>query len=98
LPRGDQRSRGQLASRAPRSEYTAMNIDGSIPFLDLVTPHRELEEQLVSVFRRALSTAAFVGGPMVDEFERQFAAFCAVDHCVGVASGTDALRFALIAA
>jgi dTDP-4-amino-4,6-dideoxygalactose transaminase len=75
-----------------------MNATGAIPFLDLVTPHRELEEELVSVFRRALSTAGFVGGPLVDDFERQFAAFCSVDHCVGVGSGTDALRFALIAA
>ncbi len=35
---------------------------------------------------------------MVEEFERDFAAFCATRHCVGVGSGTDALRFALIAA
>jgi dTDP-4-amino-4,6-dideoxygalactose transaminase len=69
-----------------------------IPFLDLVTQHEALEPELVSVFRRALSTAGFVGGSMVDEFEREFAAFCDVRHAVGVASGTDALRFALIAA
>src|SRR3989475_7599938 len=69
-----------------------------IPFLELVTPHIELEEQLVSVFRSALKTAGFVGGPMVEEFEREFAEFCGVQFCVGVASGTDALRFALIAA
>src|SRR4051812_2706853 len=35
---------------------------------------------------------------MVEEFERDFAAFCTTQHCVGVGSGTDALRFALIAA
>ncbi len=35
---------------------------------------------------------------MVEEFERAFAAFCTTQHCVGVGSGTDALRFALIAA
>jgi dTDP-4-amino-4,6-dideoxygalactose transaminase len=69
-----------------------------IPFLDLVTQHEELEPELVSVFRRALSTAGFVGGSMVDEFEQEFADFCDVRHAVGVASGTDALRFALIAA
>jgi dTDP-4-amino-4,6-dideoxygalactose transaminase len=69
-----------------------------IPFLDLVTQHEALEPELVSVFRRALSTAGFVGGSMVDDFEREFADFCDVRHAVGVASGTDALRFALIAA
>jgi dTDP-4-amino-4,6-dideoxygalactose transaminase len=34
----------------------------------------------------------------VEEFERQFAAFCGTQYCVGVGSGTDALRFALMAA
>jgi len=69
-----------------------------IPFLDLVTPHRELKDELQSVFSQALDTAGFIGGPMVEEFERDFAAYCAAQHCIGVGSGTDALRFALIAA
>jgi dTDP-4-amino-4,6-dideoxygalactose transaminase len=69
-----------------------------IPFLDLATPHRELEEELVEVFRTTLHTAGFVGGPMVEEFEQEFARFCGTKYCVGVGSGTDALRFALIAA
>ena len=69
-----------------------------IPFLDLVTPHQELKEELSSVFMRALDSAGFIGGPMVEEFERDFAAYCTTQHCVGVGSGTDALRFALIAA
>ncbi len=69
-----------------------------IPFLDLATPHVELEEELVSVFKEALHTAGFIGGPVVSDFEREFAQFCEVSHCVGVNSGTDALRFCLIAA
>jgi dTDP-4-amino-4,6-dideoxygalactose transaminase len=72
--------------------------NGKVPFLDLVTPHVELEEELVAVFTTALRTAAFVGGPEVEHFEREFAEFCGVRHCVGVGSGTDALRFALMAA
>ena len=68
-----------------------------IPFLDLVTPHMELEEELVSVFRSALKTAGFIGGRMLEEFEGEFARFCGTKHCIGVGSGTDALRFALIA-
>src|SRR2546421_2190661 len=75
-----------------------MSAVGRIPFLDLLTPHRELEEELVSVFRATLNTAGFIGGPMVEDFERDFAAFCDAENCVGVGSGTDALRFALIAA
>jgi dTDP-4-amino-4,6-dideoxygalactose transaminase len=70
----------------------------NIPFLDLVTPHQELKEELCDVFRSALETAGFIGGPMVQGFEEDFANYCDVKHCVGVSSGTDALRFALIAA
>jgi len=75
-----------------------MSTDAKIPFLDLVTPHLQVEEELVAVFRDALHTASFIGGPMVEGFEREFAAFCDVSFCVGVNSGTDALRFALSAA
>lgn len=69
----------------------------SIPFLDLVTPHVELEQELTNVFRRALATAGFIGGPMVEDFEDDFAAFCDVEHAIAVSSGTDALRFAIMA-
>jgi hypothetical protein len=50
------------------------------------------------VFETAVDAAAFVGGPMVQDFERDFARFCESRFCVGVANGTDALRLALIAA
>jgi dTDP-4-amino-4,6-dideoxygalactose transaminase len=53
---------------------------------------------LVDVFKSALNTAGFIGGPMVEGFEREFAQYCEAKHCVGVSSGTDALRFALTAA
>jgi dTDP-4-amino-4,6-dideoxygalactose transaminase len=69
-----------------------------IPFLDLLTPHRELKEELLNVVRASLSTGCFVGGPMLTEFESEFAGFCQTRFCVGVASGTDALRFILLAA
>jgi dTDP-4-amino-4,6-dideoxygalactose transaminase len=69
-----------------------------VPFLDLNGLHAEVEEELVAVFRHALRTSGFVGGPEVEQFEKEFAEFCDVDHSVGVNSGTDALRFALMAA
>jgi len=70
----------------------------SIPFLDLVTPHVELEQELTQVFQQALRTAGFIGGPMVENFEKAFASFCETGHAVAVSSGTDGLRFALTAA
>jgi len=81
----------------PSEAFNLTNTD-KIPFLDLVTLHAELKDELSAVFNRALETAGFIGGPMVEEFERDFAAYCTTQHCVGVGSGTDALRFALIAA
>ena len=70
----------------------------SIPFLDLVTPHRQLKDELLKVVEQALETAGFIGGPMVTGFEQEFSRFCGSRHCVGVGSGTDAVRFAVIAA
>ncbi len=69
----------------------------NVPFLDLVTPHVEMEEDLVALFRTALHSAGFIGGQPVQDFEKAFAGFCDAKHCVGVGSGTDALRFALMA-
>jgi dTDP-4-amino-4,6-dideoxygalactose transaminase len=72
------------------------SVSNNIPFLDLVTPHVELEQELTGVFRRALHTAAFIGGPMVEDFEEAFAAFCSTKFSIAVSSGTDALRFAIM--
>ena len=69
-----------------------------VPFLDLVAPHLEIEEELVQGFRESLRSAAFIGGPQVQAFEEEFAEFCETKYSVAVNSGTDALRFALIAA
>jgi dTDP-4-amino-4,6-dideoxygalactose transaminase len=69
-----------------------------IPFLDLVSPHKELKDELAAVFAHVLDTAGFIGGPMVEDFERNFAKYCQTQYGIGVGSGTDALRFALIAA
>jgi dTDP-4-amino-4,6-dideoxygalactose transaminase len=75
-----------------------VNGNEATPFLDLVTPHVELEQELTEIFQRALRSASFIGGPLVEQFERSFADFCGVSHCIGASNGTDALRFALMAA
>lgn len=75
-----------------------MTNQEKVPFVDLVTMHRELEPELLAVCKRVFETAGFIGGPEVEGFEREFAEFCGVKHCVGVNSGTDALRFALMSA
>jgi dTDP-4-amino-4,6-dideoxygalactose transaminase len=70
----------------------------SVPFLDLVTPHQQLKDELLKVVEQALETAGFIGGPMVAGFEQEFSRFCGTRHCVAVGSGTDAVRFAVMAA
>ena len=69
-----------------------------IPFLDLVAPHLELQDELMVAMKGVLTSAMFVGGPVVEAFEQEFAKFCDAKYCIGVSSGTDALRFALMAA
>lgn len=74
-----------------------MNTDAAVPFLDLIAPHLELEEELTAVFRSVLRSAGFIGGPLVEDFEAAFAAYCQTRYSIAVSSGTDALRFAIIA-
>ena len=74
-----------------------MTSTTKVPFLDLVTPHQELKAELLQVVEKVLGNAGFIGGPMVEDFERDFAKFCDTKYCVGVNSGTDALRFAFMA-
>src|SRR5881409_3632867 len=68
-----------------------------VPFLDLRAPHRSLEAEFTEIFRRIVRDAAFVGGPEVEAFEREFATYCQTTGVAAVGSGTDALRFAYMA-
>ena len=69
-----------------------------VPFLDLRPSHEGLKPQLLAAFSDVIDTGAFANGPAVAEFESAFAAYCGRTYCVGVGSGLDALRLALIAA
>jgi dTDP-4-amino-4,6-dideoxygalactose transaminase len=75
-------------------EKTMMNV----PFLDLKVQYRQIESEVLPVVTEAMQNGAFIGGPQVSGFEEEFATFCDSRYCVGVGSGTDALRFALMAA
>ncbi|GAA4631658.1 DegT/DnrJ/EryC1/StrS family aminotransferase [Actinoallomurus vinaceus] len=66
-----------------------------VPFVDLAAAHAEVADEIRAGFDRVLDTTAFVQGPDVGAFEREYAAFSGAGHCVGVASGTDALELAL---
>lgn len=70
----------------------------TVPFLDLGAIHAPLKEELLADFAQLIDTSAFINGPAVRAFEEEFAAWCGVEHCVGLASGLDALRLGLQAA
>ena len=69
----------------------------NIPFLDLKVQYRQIEVELKPILEEIMASGAFIGGAPVAAFEEEFAAFCGARHCVGLNSGTDALRFALMA-
>jgi len=69
-----------------------------VPFVDLERQHAPLAEELRLTFDRVARSGAFTLGEEVELFEAEFASYCEVEHCVGVASGTAALALALAAA
>lgn len=69
-----------------------------IPLVDLAAAHVEVAEEVEAGFKRVIADTAFIGGAEVAAFEREYAAFHGVPHCIGVANGTDALELALRAA
>jgi len=69
----------------------------SVPFLDLSYMHAPLKSGLLADIGDLLDSGAFINGPQVARFEREFASYCDTEHCVGVASGLDALRLGLLA-
>lgn len=66
-----------------------------VPFLDLAAQSAEIADEVLPRWREQLLSAGFVGGPDVAAFESEYAAYIGVEHCVGVANGTDAVELAL---
>jgi len=69
-----------------------------IPLVDLQIQHRQIDEEVRNGFAQVVEQGSFILGPEVEAFEHAFADFTGIDHCIGVASGTDALELALRAA
>jgi dTDP-4-amino-4,6-dideoxygalactose transaminase len=88
-----------LSPAAGRVQYArcvgACHLTTTVPYLDLSRAQRRIATELDRRWRRILDSSAFVLGPEVREFEAAFASFLAVEGCVGVANGTDALLLAL---
>lgn len=70
----------------------------AIPMVDLKTQYARLKAEIDRRLEETLQGCAFVLGPNVQAFEQEVAAYLGVRHAIGVASGTDALHLALLAA
>ena len=67
----------------------------SIPLVDLKVQYESIKREIDAKIASVISQTAFIGGTFVKKFEEEFARYCGVEHCVGVANGTDALFVAL---
>ena len=74
-----------------------MSNTQKIPFVDLVSQYRGIADEVRAAIEPVMATSRFILGLEVKQFEQEFAAYCGAQHCVGVASGTDALYLTLCA-
>src|SRR5678816_750996 len=68
-----------------------------VPFLDLKAHHAPLIDKFDRAIRQVIESSAFAGGPFVERFEEEFAAYCGSSYAIGVGNGTDALWLTLLA-
>jgi dTDP-4-amino-4,6-dideoxygalactose transaminase len=66
-----------------------------VPFLDLKAQYEPIKNQMNAAIQQVISQTAFAGGPFVERFEKDFAAFCNCKYAIACSSGTSALRLAL---
>jgi len=67
----------------------------TVPYLDLRSQYRPLRSEVLKAFEEICESTSFAQGRATSEFEAKFAAYCGVDHCVSLNSGTSALHLAL---
>ena len=72
-----------------------MNV--TVPFLDLRAQYESIRADIDRAIEETVGSCAFCGGPVVERFEKEFAAYCHSKEAVGVGSGTEALWLILMA-
>jgi dTDP-4-amino-4,6-dideoxygalactose transaminase len=68
-----------------------------VPFADLQLQYQNIRREIDGAIANVIRDNAFIRGPYVDAFEREFAAAAEVKHCISCANGTDALYLAMAA-
>ena len=70
-------------------------MNRTVPFLDMKSPYRELKNELDAAYQRVMESGWYILGEEVTAFEREFARYCDVKHCVSVGNGLEALHLIL---
>jgi len=66
-----------------------------IPFLNFDGLHNPIRKDLINAFKGVLDSNWFIMGSQLEDFEKEYAVWNGVKHCVGVSNGLDALTLAL---
>ncbi len=93
---GGRLNRARTGAKPPaRTPMTATRV--KVPLLDLKAQYAPIRDDVHAAVNEVLDSMAFIGGPFVQKFEGELAAYVGADHAVGVSSGTDALLVAMMA-
>jgi len=79
-----------MATRQNRAENKT-----TVPYVDLQAQYRSIRSEVLKALEEVCESARFVQGSKTSKFEEEFAAYCGVNYCVSLNSGTSALHLAL---
>jgi len=66
-----------------------------VKFLDLAAQYETIKQEIDTAIREVIAKSAYIGGEYVASFEKEFAQYVGVEHCLGVGNGTDAIEIAI---
>lgn len=79
----------------PSVPATKSAVETHVPLLDLKAQYATIRAEIEPVVREVIESQYFIGGPKVDQLEREIAVYCRADHAIGCANGSDAIVLAL---
>lgn len=66
-----------------------------VKFLDLAAQYETMKQEIDTAIHEVIAKSAYIGGEYVTNFEKEFAKYVGVEHCLGVGNGTDAIEIAI---
>lgn len=84
-----------MALPSPQSTLRRLQPPTEVPFLDVQASYLELKPEIDEAVARVLTSGWYLLGAELEAFEKEFAAYLGVRHCIGVGNGLDALHLSL---